>query len=386
MNTCCIDPPDTDITLHDLVITASTRPAILALDVTLLRITGNRVATKDVRSLWPAVSVSGNEIHIEHNWVGLQDAVMARAWLPASVLSDLPARFEPELACDVEHCPLPLRAGIQIAGPSQDVFVIENEIEGGRRNGITLGSLVLLNTDGSESSTLVGTLPVEEDECSNTGTLKLSPTSSSGQCLGAGGLLSNIQIDRNRIRNMGLCGIGPVGFFDLEQTLEVISIENLAITGNEISSTLLSPLTPPDNSTFGYGAICVPDVDNLVVRDNTITDFGATLSAEVSGIFVLHAETAEISRNRYGRPARGRRATEIQAGAGLRAGIMLLAVTPPALPRSGRSVGQQATAPSVYSPLPLYQPGCPPCESSTTPSKWRSARRWRSWDSARSRW
>ncbi|MGD0376629.1 MAG: DUF6519 domain-containing protein [Streptosporangiaceae bacterium] len=351
-----LDPGDTDITLDDLVIAASTRPAILALEVTLLRITGNRVATKDVRSLWPAVSVRGNEIHIEHNWVGLQDAALARAWLPASVISDLPPGLEPELtAADVEATDvteLPLApAGIQIAGPSQDVFVIENEIEGGRRNGITLGSLVLLDADGSESSTLVGILPVEEDECSTSGTLQLPPTSSTGQSLGAGGLLSNIQIDRNRIRNMGLCGIGPVGFFDLEQTLEVISIENLAITGNEISSTLLSPLTPSGNTTFGYGAICVADVDDLVVRDNIVTDFGATLSAEVSGIFVLHAEMAEISRNQVLQPGAWTSGTETQAAAGLRAGIMLLAVTPPALP----AVESDTSALIA----PLYQPGVP---------------------------
>ena len=150
---------------------------------------------------------------------------------------------------------------------------------------------------------------------------------------------------------MGLCGIGPVGFFDLEQTLEVISIENLAITGNEISSTLLSPVTPPDNTTFGYGAICVPDVDNLVVRDNTITDFGATLSAEVSGIFVLHAEMAEISRNQVLQTGAWTSGTETQAAAGLRAGIMLLAVTPPAL--SGAGSGASAFI------APLYQPGVP---------------------------
>ena len=92
-----LDPGDTDITLDALVITASTRPAILALKVTLLRITGNRIAMADVRSLWPAVSVSGNEIHIEHNWVGLQDAALARAWLPASVIGDLPPGLQPEL-------------------------------------------------------------------------------------------------------------------------------------------------------------------------------------------------------------------------------------------------------------------------------------------------
>ena len=347
----------TDIILDDLVITASARPAILALEVTLLRITGNRVAMEDMRSLWPAVSVSGREIHIEHNWVGLQDAAMARTWLPASVIGDLPPGLQPELtAADAAATAFLTKlalalAGIQIAGPSQDIFVVENEIEGGRRNGITLGSLVLLDADGSESSTLVGVLAVEEDDCSTTATLQLPPTSSTGQSLAAGGQLSNIQIDRNRIRNMGLCGIGPVGFFDLEQTLEVINIENLATTGNEISNTLLSPVTAPGSTTFGYGAICVPDAGNLVVRDNTITDFGATLSAEVSGIFVLHAEMAEISRNQVLQTGAWTSGEETQAAAGLRAGIMLLAVTPPAL--AGAGSGASAFV------APLYDPGVP---------------------------
>jgi len=351
------DPPDTDITLHDLVITASTLPAILALDVTLLRITGNRVAMADVRSLWPAVSVSGNEIRIEHNWVGLQDAVMARAWLPASVLSDLPARFQPEQAS------LPLASGgIQIAGPSQDVFVIENEIEGGRRNGITLGSLVLLDAKGSVTGTPVGVLPVEEDVCSTTGTLLLPSTGPGGGGLAAGGLLLDIRIERNRIQDMGLCGIGPAGFFDLAQTLEVISIENLTITGNEISDTLLSPVAANDGtgSIFGYGAICVPDVENLVVCDNTVTNFGETPAAAVCGIFVLHAEMAEISRNRVRQARAWISGQEVAAASGLRAGILLLAVTPPDLtPGPGAQWASEASAPSSVLAAPVYQPGLP---------------------------
>jgi hypothetical protein len=354
-----LNPPDTDITLYDLVITASTLPAILALNVTLLRITGNRIATANVRSLWPAISVSGNEIHVEHNWVGLQHATIADAWLPASVIGDLPPGIKTEeavpgvAAAEVTRLPL-APAGIQIAGPSQDVYVIENEIEAGRRNGITLGSLVLLQTDASESSTPVGILPVAEDPCSTTRTLQLPGTNQSGQSLGAGGPLTNIQIDRNRIRNMGLCGIGPVGFFDLQQTPEVISIENLSITGNEISSTLLSAIAGPGttNPTFGYGAICVPDVENLVIRDNTITDFGATVAAEVSGIFVLHAEIAEISRNRVRQTRAWTSGTEKQTASGaLRAGILLWAVTPPAL--------SSAAAYASVLAAPVYQPGVP---------------------------
>ncbi len=329
----------------------------------MLRITGNRVAMKDMRSLWPAVSVSGREIHIEHNWVGLQDAATARTWLPASVIGDLPPGLQPELtAADAAATAFLTKLALAPAGidrrPSQDIFVVENEIEGGRRNGITLGSLVLLDADGSESSTLVGVLAVEEDDCSTTATLQLPPTSSTGQSLAAGGQLSNIQIDRNRIRNMGLCGIGPVGFFDLEQTLEVINIENLATTGNEISNTLLSPVTAPGSTTFGYGAICVPDAGNLVVRDNTITDFGATLFAEVSGIFVLHAEMAEISRNQVLQTGAWTSGEETQAAAGLRAGICSWRSRHPLLPGPGPVPARSS--------LPCTIRVCPPCESSTT--------------------
>jgi len=350
---------DRDITLHDLVITASDLPAILALDATLLRITGNRIATADVRSLWPAVSVSGNEIHIEHNWVGLQDAAMARAWLPASVIGDLATDSQraqtgsDAATSDLTNVPFGL-AGIQIAGPSQDVFVIENEIEGGRRNGITLGSLVLLQEDGSASGKPVGVMPGPEDPCSTTSTLWLPRANPDGQSLGAGGALTNIQIDRNRIRNTGLCGIGPVGFFDLEQTLEVISIENLSITGNEISSTLLSAIAGPDttNQASGYGAISVPDVENLIIRDNTITDFGATVAAEVSGIFVLHAEVAEISRNQVRQTRAWTSGTERQKASGTpRAGILLLTVTPPAFSSAGAFTSERTA--------PVYQPGVP---------------------------
>jgi hypothetical protein len=366
-----LDIGDTDITLHDLVITASTRPAILALGTSLLTITGNRLATANVRSLWPTVWVSGREIHIEHNWVGLQNAAMAAAWLPTSVSDDLTASATAasQTATAVGEAGIAglsrSPGGIQIAGPSLDVYVIENEIEGGRRNGITLGSVVLLDDKGNVTGTPVGVLPIEEDPCSTTGTLHLPGTGQGGGRLVAGGLLVNIQIERNRIRDMGLCGIGPVGFFDLAQTLEVISIDNLTITGNEISDTVLSPVAAPERigSLFGYGAICVPDVANLVVHDNTVTNFGETPAAAVSGIFVLHAQMAEISRNRV-RQASGTwaRSSHVAPASGLRAGILLLAVSPPEFAAAGSGagwVGRNAAAQSSALAAPVYQTGLP---------------------------
>jgi hypothetical protein len=361
---------DIDITLQDLVITASTRPAILALETRLLTITGNRLAAENVRNSWPTVWVSGDEIHIEENWVGLRDAAMAGAWLPASVSKDLTASASapsetasPVVEAAVAGLPL-APGGIQIGGPSRDVYVIENEIEGGRRNGITLGNLVLLDDKGNVTGTPVGVLPIEEDPCSTTGTLQVPGKVPGGGRLAAGGLLVNIQIERNRIRDMGLCGIGPVGFFDLAQTLEVISIEDLTITGNEITNTLLSPVAAPEGirSLFGYGAICVPDVGNLVVYDNTVTNFGDTPAAAVCGIFVLHAEVAEISRNRVAQArATLARGTQVAPASGVRAGILLLAVTPPNLAAAGSAAvwASYATAQGSALAAPVYEPGVP---------------------------
>ena len=65
------------------------------------------------------------------------------------------------------------------------------------------------------------------------------------------------------------------------------------------SRSLLLPLLPLEQGTsvIGYGAICLPDVQNAVIRDNSITDFGEQPGDDVCGIFILHGEMVEISRN-----------------------------------------------------------------------------------------
>ena len=80
-----------DVGLRNLVITAATLPAILA-GRSKRCIACNRVAMKNVPSLWPAIYTSGHEIHIEHNWVGIQTAVTIREWLPITVVGDLGVR------------------------------------------------------------------------------------------------------------------------------------------------------------------------------------------------------------------------------------------------------------------------------------------------------
>jgi hypothetical protein len=365
-----------DVTLRDLVLTASTLPAVLANRVRLLQIEGNRVAMQDLRTQWPAIWVSGIEIRILRNWVGIQNAATDTLWLPLTVASDLsnaasgggstPVSGVAEAINETGSIALN-SGGIQIAGPSQDVFVLENEIEGGRGNGITLGSLLVLDSNGNDTGTVIGVLPLPEDPCATTGTLQIpiSVPGTPGTRFVAGGKLINIQIDRNRIRNMGMCGIGPVGFFDLQQELEIISVENLTISSNGISRTLLrgaTELTKQAAASLGYGAICVPDASNLVIRDNSIVDFGPQPGVNVCGIFLLNAEMADISGNQVLETRDWTAPQQSPPGPvpGARGGIVIYMVTPPSFsaPPALAVWGGTVTVSSPDS-VPIHQPSLP---------------------------
>ena len=345
-----------DTTIKEMVITASTRPAILARNTELLRINGNRIVMEDVRSTASAVYASGTELRIEQNWIGLLQSFDAR--LPAVVTSDF--NNSASAVPDATNAGLNAKhpGGIHIGGLSEDVYILENEIEGGSRNGITLGSLEILDNKGKNTGRVAGVLVTLEDDCATTGTALVSGTNpgAGGGSIVSGGRLVNIQIHRNRIRNMGLCGIGPVGFFDLTETPEIITVEGLNISENGISNTLqrsTDPVAASQASFLGYGAISVADVDGLIIRDNTITDFGATPGLAVYGIFILHGEMIEISRNKIMDTRDWTRAVHKASppnGGG--GGIMVLLATPP-------SSSNPASAYVAAGVPPIFEPGLP---------------------------
>ena len=352
-----------DVTLESLVITAATLPAILADHVQLLRVDRNRVAMKNVRSLWPAIYASGREIHIGRNQVGIQSAGNDREWLPVTVAVDLAAGNQ---TASVLGTALPIHpGGIQIGGPSTDVYIIENEIEGGSRNGITLGSFEIVDANGGNTLQWAGVLISDEGDDCCPGSLQ-PPGTTTGGTVVAGGLLTNIYIHRNRIRNMGLCGIGPVGFFDLLATLEIITIDGLNISGNSITQTVLravATITDQQSKSLGYGAVCVPDVVNLIVRDNTITDFGQRPGARVCGILVVHGETIEISRNQILETRDWAEPINDDTSSGARGGIVIVLGTPPSFSRAldaslWNDTNRAAIAASALD-TPIYEPGLP---------------------------
>lgn len=323
-----------DTTIEELVITGDTHPAVFAQGAELLRIDDNRIAMANAQSSWPSVWVSGQEIHIDRNWVGLQTTTNDLEWLPGTVWSDITARdSEDRIARKMSGIQQP--GGILIAGPSKDVYILENEIQGGAANGITLGSVDVM-VDGKASTQPTGVVIVTQtDPCAPPVNQQIPPTipSRPGSHVVAGGILVNILIKCNRIRDMGLNGIGPIGYFNLDEELEVISIDGLTIASNEISRSVWQTVPAGKTSVFGCGAIALPDVVNLTIRDNALTDFGASPGADVCGIFVLNGEMVEISRNQI-LETRDLDLSQQPAAAATgnpRGGIFIYMVTPPSL-------------------------------------------------------
>jgi len=348
----------TDVTMTDLTVTAVNFPAIASVMAQVVEICDNRIFMQDTAGLWPAIYVSGSETSIERNWIGLEDVADAGNYASEAVQSDLSASFTSPPAAATGN------GGIQVGGFSNTVAIVENQIEGGAYNAITLGGYVLMN-EGAQATGLQGLFPVSPVTASGQTTLAL-PAITGNSELAADGPLQNIRIEKNRISNCGLCGIGPVGYFASTQMPETVSIANLSIVGNTLSSTMQAVPAPLPSSlagAVGYGAICLPDLQNTTIRDNAITDFGSSPGAQVCGIFVLNGEQLGISRNQIveTRDWVALNSQAPPANGGQQAGIAIAMVSPPALNQatSPTWTGTSTQGVTTAGSPPIYQPGMP---------------------------
>jgi hypothetical protein len=351
-----IPASNTDVTLKDVIVTATNFPAIASVQAQVVEICDNRIFMQDTPGLWPAIYVSGSETSIARNWIGLEDVPDASIYASQEVQADLTTNFTAASAAPVGN------GGIQVGGFSNTIAITENQIEGGAFNAISLGGYVLMN-DGSQAAGLQGLFPAPPATAVAQSTLALPATTANSQ-LAADGPLQNIRIEKNQISNCGLCGIGPVGYFTSQQP-ETISIANLSILGNTLSSTMQA--APPElpaslTETVGYGAISLPDLQNTTIRDNVITDFGSSPGAQVCGIFILNGEQVEISRNQIVE-TRDWVALNDQAppaNGGQQAGIAIAVVSPPALNQTAQTwAGTSTQGVTTAGSPPIYQPAMP---------------------------
>jgi hypothetical protein len=344
------------VTITDLILTATNFPAIASVAAEVVEICDNRIFMQDTAGLWPAIYVSGSETSIERNWIGLEDVADAGSDASEAVQIDPSANFTAPPAASTGN------GGIQVGGFSNTIAIVENQIEGGAYNAITLGGYVLMN-EGTQVAGLQGLFPTSPVTSSGQTTLALPATTGNSQ-LAADGPLQNIRIEKNRISNCGLCGIGPVGYFT-SATPETVSIANLSILGNTLSGTMQAvpaPLPTLLAGAVGYGAISLPDLQNTTIRDNVITDFGSEPGAQVCGIFVLNGEQLEISRNQIVE-TRDWVALNIAAppaNGGQQAGIAISMVSPPALNQTSQTwTGTSTQGVTTAGSQPIYQPGMP---------------------------
>ena len=96
--------------------------------------------------------------------------------------------------------------------------------------------------------------------------------------------------------------------------------------------------------------ISLPDVVNLIVRDNIVSNYGVKPGAEVCGIYVYHGEGIDIGSNqiRETRDLSGARGVTWANYGGKRAGIFIDLATPPTLDTSADSVWTESIN-TVYS-------------------------------------
>jgi len=227
--------------------------------------------------------------------------------------------------------------GIRIAGNSMSIRIRRNRISGGSGNGITLGNIPKIAAPQWRPYRnyyyIDELVPPLKAELKNA----FSP------------FIYDLEIEENRIRYMGLNGIGMVNFFSLEKIGVMVSIEDMTVYRNIIEECLqqVSGRVPTAmNMEMGIGGISLADVENLVVRENRIENNGTGQPEPVSGIFILHGEKIDISDNRI--LNNGSRTGE---GPGMRGGIVIAS--------SFRRLMKEAVEESENGIEPLHYDGIP---------------------------
>lgn len=293
-----------DIILSQLFIRAARNNAIKGYSAQSLMLCESVVLIRDVRTPKPAVYLEGDDMLIERNEIRV-----------------LPDRFHSlnEALTNDPNLFIPARGatgGLQIGGGSERVRIVNNLIINGRGNGITLGRIDLMK-DGKEIPSRDPFEPKgqRDDPCApDPGHTKDGEENDDGYVGISGPPLYDILIKLNRIYNMGRNGIGIATFFSMGEgfdaknleTVEklpargIISVSKLVIVLNRIERCVNinpPPIVEKMTTLMGYGGISLAHTENLVIRDNFITDNGPSFLEPICGIYVLIVEGVEISRN-----------------------------------------------------------------------------------------
>ncbi|MFH0344325.1 MAG: DUF6519 domain-containing protein [Chromatiales bacterium] len=330
--------PLQDLTMVKLSVRAATRSAIEVRNAQFVTIEHCDIEMRDVAGSWPGVFVTADDVLIERNTIRVSSRSQA---------SELRA-FALPVGVGL--------GGLQIGGTSEHVRIINNLIQGGRGNGITLGSVIVVNGDDQDTGIIIA-WPIDPCQPCLPGDSRFPDPEDGddrerGTRTRSAGPLYDIHIERNRILDMGMNGIGVAAFFNLDRVDEFITVEHLTIVANCIRDCLRRQLARIDEAminSMGYGGIQLADVSYLLIRENLIGDNGPSHLEPVCGVFVLHGEGIEIAANRI--LNNGAKTTALATGAngGRRSGIHIVyAIAPRVATDFGRfSVPMQNGIPAL---------------------------------------
>jgi len=322
----------TEITIEDLAIESGPRSAVQINNARHVDILRCLIQMRDVSTVWQAIFSRGDDILIEANTI---EVLPREGGPPVPVVP--PAIGAAGAPAGVNTPPDPItlgdatRGGIQLAGGSDRVRILDNIIQGGIWNGITLGSLRIV---GSNDPDDIPDKPTSEDPCFPCRPPDLTdepdPDNPDIRFESAGDLYE-IKIAGNRITDMGINGIGVVRFFNLANGGDMIGVHGLYIYDNYITRCMRRNLAQVAQAFAGlvaYGGISLAKVIDLRILRNEIIANGNSHLQPICGVFALIVQGLQLDDNRI--IGNGPRTQEPAGNAqtGIRGGVHIWIILP----------------------------------------------------------
>ena len=319
------------IGIEDLAIESGPRSAVQIENACRVAVRRCLVQMRDVPTIWPAIHSRGDEILIDSNIIEVlpRGGVVPAPTIPPKVGS-------PGSPASVNTPPSPItvgaatRGGIQLAGGSDRVRIVDNLIQGGIWNGITLGSLAKTGGDGGD----IPDDPEQPDPCDPCKPVDTTdednPDGSPPKFVSAGDLY-DIEIARNRITDMGTNGIGVVRFFDIVNRGDLIGVHNLHILDNVITRCMRRDIAPVRKAMewlVAYGGIVLAKVSDLRILRNEIINNGRHHLFPICGVYAILVQGLQLDDNRI--INNGSRSLEPVSNAqvGIRGGVHIWLILP----------------------------------------------------------
>ncbi len=319
------------IVLEDMAIESGPRSAVQIDNARHIKVRRCLVQMRDVSTIWQAIYSRGDDILIEENTIEVlprEGGPPAPSIPPDFGDTDAPASVN--TPPDFINLGFATRGGIQLAGGSDRVRILDNIIQGGIFNGITLGSLVKVDSDGDDDLPDIPDLIDLCTPCKPVDQTDDDPQDGPPRFVSAGDLY-DIEISRNRITDMGINGIGVIRFFNILNRGDLIGVHNLHIYDNFITRCMRRDIAKVRKSMewlVAYGGIALAKVSDLRILRNEIINNGPSHRVPICGVYAIMVQGLKLDDNRI--INNGQRSKEPVEGVqtGIRGGVHVWVVMP----------------------------------------------------------